>query len=108
MTKESDMPDDKSLVTLAALTVKDGKVVTSSDGVNYDPKTGVVGFPNPRRLKFVPVISDTAGDPDHYITATHFIRQIGVANQFTVWATDLSTGDYNLAPSNFTAIVIGF
>jgi hypothetical protein len=103
------MPDfDKGLVTLAALTVEDGKLVRASNGVSFDPETGVVGFPNPRNLKFVPVISDTVSSSEHYMTTKNFIREIGVSNQFRVWSTALDTGDRNYAPTNFTAIVVGF
>ena len=94
--------------TLAALTVKGGKLVRASWGVTYDPATGVVGFPNPLNLTFVPVISDLAGSPDHYLTTTHFIREIGESTHFRVWATALDTGNRNFPPSDFTAIVIGF
>ena len=98
-----------AIVTLAALTVRGGKLETHTSGVSYDPITGVVGFTNPGRIKFVPVISDVAAkDTEHYITATHYIRQIGVSDQFTVWSTPLDTSNRNEPPSNFTAIVVGF
>lgn len=102
----------EGFVTLAALTVRGGKLESKSNGVTYDPATGVVGFPNPLNLTFVPVISDIAAkNPDHYITETHFIREIGVGgktNQFKVWRTPLDTGDRNSAPTNFSAVVVGF
>jgi hypothetical protein len=103
------MGDSKPIVTLAALTVRGGKLASSSEGVSYDSETGVVSFPNPRGLHFVPVISDAApNDTPHYITTTHYIREIGSTNQFKVWSTALDTTDRNYAPSYFTAVVVGF
>ena len=102
------MPDAPAIVTLAALTVKGGKLVSSSSGVTYDAASGVVVFPNPWDLSFVPIVSDTAGGPADYITSTNFIREIGPAHQFRVWSTPLDTGSRNAAPKDFTAIVVGF
>lgn len=97
-----------SLVPLAAITVRKGAAVLNSKDVKYEAGTGVVTFPNPKNLRFVPIVSDLAQEtPDHYITETHFIREIGSTNQFRVWRTPLDTSDRNGAPSNFTAIVIG-
>jgi hypothetical protein len=99
-----------AIVTLAALTVKGGQLVSSSPGVTYDAQSGVVVFNNPWNLRFVPIVSDTAvdGGPDNYITGTNFIRAIGPAHQFQVWATTLDTGNRNSAPTDFTAVVVGF
>ena len=97
-------------MTLAALTVRAGQLEAHSDGVSYDPEKGLVTFPNPRSLAFVPAVSDTAtkGGPDNYITTTHFIRDIGRSNQFTVWSKSLDTESRNYPPSDFTAVVAGF
>jgi hypothetical protein len=58
---------------LAAAQVKQGALYSSSADVTW--ANGKLSFPNPERLKFVPVISDSQDAP--YITATHWIRQIG-------------------------------
>ena len=93
---------------LAALTVREGAVVSNSKDVKYDRATGVVTFPNPKNLRFVPIVSDLAQKSStDYITETHFIREIGTTNQFRVWSKTLDTGGRNNPPSNFTAIVIG-
>ena len=93
---------------LAALTVKEGAVVSNSKDVKYDIHTGVVTFPNPKNLRFVPIVSDLAPKSHaDYITETHFIRDIETTNQFRVWSKALDTGARNNPPSNFTAIVIG-
>jgi hypothetical protein len=105
------MPDSPAIVTLAALQVKGGVLVSSSSGVTYDAQSGVVVFPNPWKLRWVPILSDTANvgapTPD-YITTTNFIREIGPANQFQVWSTPLDTSNRNYVPKDFTAIVVGF
>jgi hypothetical protein len=94
---------------LALVIVKEGKIESSSDGVSYDPNTGIVSFPNPENLKFVPLISDF-GERDHdaYRTATHFLRNDFTApNKFKVWRTSLDTGDRNMPPDSFAAIALG-
>jgi len=102
----------QGIVTLAALTVRGAELVSKSEGVTYDPATGVVSFPNPLNLTVVPVISDVAAkNPEHYITETHFIREVNVGgktNQFRVWRKPLDTGIRDHAPSDFTAVVVGF
>lgn len=106
------MTEIPATVILATLTVKGGVLAASSSGVTYDTKSGVVVFNNPWNLRFVPIVSNTAastsGALDNYITATNFIREIGPAHQFRVWATPLDTGNRNFAPTDFTAIVVGF
>lgn len=91
---------------LAMISVHDGIIVSKSDGVTFDRSSGMVSFPNPEGLPFVPVISDF--QRTLYTTQTHFIREIQGANKFTVWQTALDTGDRNWPPSNFTAVVVGF
>jgi hypothetical protein len=91
---------------LAMISVHDGNIVSKSNDVSFDRKTGTVSFPNPDKLPFVPVICHFKRQ--HYITQTHFIREIEGTNKFTVWQTALDTGDRNAAPSNFTAVVVGF
>lgn len=95
-------------VPLAAVTVIDGAVVIKSKGVDYNTATGVVTFPNPQNMHFVPIVSDLAPkNSEPYITETHFIRKVDVTNQFTVWKKALDTGERNSPPSSFTAIVVG-
>jgi hypothetical protein len=102
------MTDVPAIITLAALTVKGGQLVSSSSGVTYDAKSGIVVFPNPWNLRFVPIVSDTANGTNDYTTTTNFIKEIGPAHQFRVWATPLDTGNRNFAPTDFAAIVVGF
>jgi len=109
----AESPGIPAIVTLAALRVQGGKLVSSSSGVTYDAQSGIVVFPNPWNLPFVPIVSDAAntaanGVPADYITTTNFIREIGPAHQFRVWSTPLDTGNRNFAPKDFTAIVVGF
>jgi hypothetical protein len=102
------MTNTPAVITLAALTVKGSQLVSSSSGVTYDAQSGVVVFPNPWNLPFVPIVSDTANGSSDYLTTTNFIREIGPAHQFRVWSTALDTGTRNFAPTDFTAIVVGF
>ena len=103
------MTDVPAIITLAALTVKGSQLVSSSSSaVTYDAKSGIVVFPNPRNLRFVPIVSDAANGPNDYTTTTNFIKEIGPAHQFRVWSTPLDTGNRNFAPTDFTAIVVGF
>lgn len=104
------MTDTPAMVILATLRVKGGVLASSSSGVTYDAKSGIVVFNNPWNLRFVPIVSDTAvsGGPNNYITTTNFISEIGPAHQFRVWSTTLDTGSRNFAPTDFTAIVVGF
>ena len=102
------MSDIPAVVTLAALQVKGSQLVSSSSGVTYDPASGVVVFPNPWKLRFVPIVSDTANGANNYLSTTNFVREIGPANQFRVWCTPLDTGNRNFTPTDFTAVVLGF
>lgn len=102
----------ETMKTLAALTVRNNQLETSTKGVKYDPNTGIVTIENPNNLySIVPIITDISLEAsEHYITTTHFIRQLsseGLTNQFRVWMTDLSTGARNWAPTNFSVIVVG-
>lgn len=98
--------DNYYALPLAALTIREGVAISSSKDVNYDAPTGVVTFPNPKKLRFVPIVSDLGKGPTDYITATHFIQDIG-ANQFKVARVALDTGGRTSPPSGFTVIVIG-
>jgi hypothetical protein len=44
---------------LAIVKVKEKSLVYKSDGLSFDSNTGVVSFPNPNHLVFVPVVSDS-------------------------------------------------
>lgn len=103
------MTDIPAMVVLATLTVRGGVLGSCSSGVTFDAKSGVVVFNNPWNLRFIPIVSDIApGGTNNYLTATNFIREIGPAHQFRVWSTTLDTGNRNVAPTDFTAIVVGF
>jgi hypothetical protein len=102
------MSDIPAIVTLAALQVKGGQLASSTSGVTYDPASGVVVFPNPWKLRFIPIVSDTANGANNYTTTTNFIKDITPPSQFRVWATPLDTGNRNFAPTDFSAIVVGF
>lgn len=93
---------------LAIVNVKGTKLVSSSAGVSYDSSTGVVTFPNPESMPFVPVVS-SYGNGVIYSTETHFLRSDFTApNQFKVWRSPLDTSNRNSAPDSFTAVAIGF
>lgn len=93
---------------LALITVKDGKIERFSNGVSYDAKTGIVSFPNPKKLNFVTVVSDF-GSHGIYSTTTNFLRKdFESTEKFKVWATPLDTSGRNSKPESFSAIVIGY
>jgi len=92
---------------LATLIVKNRTLHSSfPDTVTYNSSTGLVTFPNPENLSFVPVISNI--QELYYNTSTHYIREINPPNQFRVWNTPLDTGGRNSAPYSFSAVVFGF
>ena len=91
-------------VILAALRVRNGKLLWSTTDVTYDARTGVVSFPNPKKYQFVPLISNEVNNT--YATETHYIRSIDMPNTFKVWNTPLDTSGRNRAPVSFTAAII--
>lgn len=91
---------------LAMIEVKKSKLTSATPGVAFDPGTGLVSFPNPKSLQFLPVVSDANEDP--YITQTHWIRQILGPDKFIVRAKAMDTGDRTWPPHDFVAVVIGF
>jgi hypothetical protein len=92
---------------LATVIVQSGRLVSSSDGVSFDPSTGLISFSNPKNLPFVPVISDYSPNVS-FITATHFVKEIVGTNQFRVRRKALDTGERTDIPISFTAIVVIF
>jgi hypothetical protein len=90
---------------LAIAEVKDSNLRLHSEGVEYRSASydGIITFPNPKNLMFVPVISDS--QQSVYITAIHWISERG-PHSFTVRANRIGGGI--LAPGDFVAIVIGF
>jgi hypothetical protein len=96
--------------SLAMVEVKNGSLSFGSEGVSFDPRTGTIAFPNPKRLMFVPVISHLDDNPPlrPYSTETHYIQQMEVPNKFTVRSKVLDTGERAGAGHGFTAVVIGF
>jgi len=91
---------------IAAVRVEKGSIVSSTPGVSYNKRTGVVVFPNSRNKSFIPVVTDFKNY--NYSTETHYLREITGADRFRVWRTALDTTDRNDPPESFTAIVIGF
>lgn len=92
---------------LAMIQVKNGQIQpTSSPNVSFDQGSGIVSFPNPRNLVFLPVVSDANDAP--YITQTHWIRAILPPDKFIVRAKAMDTGDRTWPPHDFTATVVGF
>jgi len=93
---------------LAIAQVKQSKLVLSSDGVSYDAATGLIAFPNPKKLPFIPVVSGSAEVT--YITDTYWIKRVLGPDKFFVWSHALNTSgaDGSSAPHDFTALVVGF
>lgn len=93
---------------LAALRVRSGSLLEWTAGVTFVRDPGTVTFPNPRQLKFVPIVTDSQDNT--YITDTHWVRSIQAPNIFTVRAKALDTGgaERTSPPHDFTAIVLGF
>ena len=92
---------------LAMVQVKNGQLQsTSSPNVSFDQGSGIVSFPNPRNLAFLPIVSDANDAP--YITQSHWIRAILPPDKFIVRAKAMDTGDRTWPPHNFTAVVVGF
>jgi hypothetical protein len=90
---------------LAAATVVGGQLdpANSSHGVAFNQATGILSFPNPNNLKFVPLISDTHAVA--YITSTCWIKEIGPAN-IVVWQSALDTSGRTWPPTDFTAVIV--
>lgn len=74
-----------------------------SNGVTFDSKTGVLTFPNPENLIFVPVISHYESAP----TTMHYIKAIG-SDYVIVMQVALDASARVYAPCCFTAAIIGF
>jgi hypothetical protein len=92
---------------LAMIQIKNGQLQSvSSPNVSFDQTTGLVSFPNPRNLAFLPVVSDANDAP--YITSMHWIRAILPPDKFIVRAKAMDTGDRTYPPNNFAAVVVGF
>jgi hypothetical protein len=92
---------------LAVAQVKAAQLVAenSSPHVSFNQATGILSFSNDRRLKFVPVISDSHEGP--YITNTHWIKEIGPANIVVMQhALDTGGADRTFPPTDFTAIIV--
>lgn len=92
---------------LAIARIKGGALQTSSPGVSFEPG-GKISFPNPKRLTYVPIVSDSAEYP--YITSTHWINSIIDFQSFSVRqkALDTAGAERTSNPLDFTVAVIGF
>jgi hypothetical protein len=91
---------------LAMAHVKNGQLASASPGVSFDPGSGVVSFPNPKHLAFLPLISDSKEFP--YITEMHWIKAIIPPDKFVVGLKAMDTGNRTSPPDNFTAVMVGF
>lgn len=91
---------------LAMIHIKNGMLASASPGVSFDQGSGVVSFPNPKSLSFLPLISDSKDAP--YITGMHWIKAILPPDKFIVRLKAMDTGDRTYPPDNFTAVIVGF
>lgn len=91
---------------LAMAQVKNGMLASASPGVSFDQPSGVVSFPNPRNVAFLPLISDSREAP--YITQMHWIKAILPPDKFIVRSKAMDTGDRTYSPEDFTAVIVGF
>lgn len=91
---------------LAFFVVHQGQLQRSTPGVSYN--SGVITFPNPDKLSFVPVISSLKESHVDYLTTMHYVNSAKVSdNSFKVWRTTLDTGARHAAPTSFVGTVIG-
>lgn len=92
---------------IALIQVKHGTLQpTSSPKTSFDQSSGVVSFPNPRGLTFLPIISD-ANDAE-YITSRDYIKSIIPPDKFVVRLNATDTSGRTFPPDNFTAVIVGF
>jgi hypothetical protein len=92
--------------TLAALRVQHHAVVSQSPGVNFDPATGSVTFPNPHNLIVVPSVSYISPNAA-YATETVYFKDIQ-NTALIVWEGAQDTSGRNGSPGDFSLVVVGF
>ena len=94
---------------LAVAVVASGQIDASrtqakgAGAITYDPRTGVLDFPNPQNKKFVPVVGNLDQAP--YITSTHWAQDIG-PHHVVVYETALDTGGRTWPGHNFSTMII--
>jgi hypothetical protein len=94
---------------LALAEVRGGRLVFQTAGVSYrvSGRDGILSFPNPKGLKFVPLLSDVSETT--YITRTHFFLKIeGNKVRIRDKALDTKGEERTFAPGSFNAVIIGF
>lgn len=91
---------------LAALRVQHHAVVSKSNGVNFDPATGSVTFPNPQNLTVVPSVSYISTNAA-YATETVYFKNIQNTDVI-VWEGAQDTSGRNGSPGDFSLVVVGF
>lgn len=93
---------------LAMADIENGKIVSGSDGVSFDPGLGLVSFQNPRGMPFIPVISRLTRSA--YITDTDWINNILPPDKFIVKVHPLTNeGAERVGPAHdFSMVVVGF
>ncbi|NKK97713.1 hypothetical protein GFM02_05395 [Rhizobium leguminosarum bv. viciae] len=89
---------------LAAGSVKNGNWAVSR-GVNFDPSSGTITFPNPQNVAFVPIISDISARGE-YLTESCYVRSV-LQNGFILWQGAQDTSGRNHPPVDCTFAVIG-
>jgi hypothetical protein len=75
----------------------------SSEGVSFNEKIGVITFPNPRNLKYVPVVSEALENN----TQVNRVKDIG-QNFFTIVSSSSDTSARLMDAHDFVVAVIGF
>jgi hypothetical protein len=94
---------------LAVANVSGGKIVAASPGgnvVEYDPSNGVLTFPNPQKVNYIPLISNCDnGKP--YITTNHWIQEI-TPTYIVVKQCAMDTGGRVWFGSDFTALILTY
>jgi len=95
---------------LAVAAVRKKQLLSHSEGVIFDPPTGLISFPNPRGLPFIPLVSDFGDRNTTYITDTHYIQGVLGTDKFFVRAKALDTGgaERTADAHDFTVVVLGF
>jgi hypothetical protein len=90
---------------LAAGVVRGGQAIYSSRGTSFDPGTGRVSFPNPKGLKFIPIIAAISPNAQ-FVTESCYVRSIG-PDFFILWQGAQDTSGRNEPPRDCTFTVVG-
>ncbi|MGR9503668.1 hypothetical protein ACU8MW_08120 [Rhizobium leguminosarum] len=90
---------------LAAGIVRKSQLLSGSEGMTYDNISGRVTFPNPKGLKFVPLMASVS-PTENYLTESCFTRSFG-KDYFILWQGAQDTTGRNEAPRDCTFVVLG-